>query len=74
MMGHKTSKLNLARKLKEIKEWLKIVRGSIRLKDWWQVLKAKLTGHYNYFGISGNYWCLRGCPETSKFKHIPSLT
>ncbi|WP_341817906.1 group II intron reverse transcriptase/maturase [Wolbachia endosymbiont (group A) of Andrena fulva] len=59
MMGHKTSKLNLARKLKEIKEWLKIVRGSIRLKDWWQVLKAKLTGHYNYFGISGNYWCLK---------------
>lgn len=59
MMGHKTSKLNLARKLKEIKEWLKIVRGSIRLKDWWQVLKAKLIGHYNYFGISGNYWCLK---------------
>ncbi|WP_353271647.1 group II intron reverse transcriptase/maturase [Wolbachia endosymbiont (group A) of Nomada goodeniana] len=59
MMGHKTSKLNLARKLKEIKEWLKIVRGSIRLKDWWQVLKAKLRGHYNYFGISGNYWCLK---------------
>lgn len=59
IMGHKTSKLNLARKLKEIKEWLKIVRGSIRLKDWWQVLKAKLTGHYNYFGISGNYWCLK---------------
>ncbi|SRR6266550_3638651 len=59
MMGHKTSKLNLARKLKEIKEWLKKVRGSIRLKDWWQVLKAKLTGHYNYFGISGNYWCLK---------------
>ncbi|WP_353271765.1 group II intron reverse transcriptase/maturase [Wolbachia endosymbiont (group A) of Nomada goodeniana] len=59
MMGHKTSKLNLARKLKEIKEWLKIVRGSIQLKDWWQVLKAKLTGHYNYFGISGNYWCLK---------------
>ncbi|MDX5526912.1 MAG: group II intron reverse transcriptase/maturase [Wolbachia endosymbiont of Andrena nigroaenea] len=59
MMGHKTSKLNLARKLKEIKEWLEKVRGSIRLKDWWQVLKAKLTGHYNYFGISGNYWCLK---------------
>ena len=59
IMGHKTSKLNLARKLKEIKEWLKIVRGSIRLKAWWQVLKAKLTGHYNYFGISGNYWCLK---------------
>ena len=58
MMGHKTSKENLSRKLKEIKIWLKSVRNLLRLKDWWPVLKAKLTGHYNYFGISGNYRCL----------------
>ncbi|WP_265034740.1 MULTISPECIES: group II intron reverse transcriptase/maturase [unclassified Wolbachia] len=55
IMGHKTSKLSQARKLKGIKEWLKMVRNYICLKDWWQVLKAKLIGHYNYFGISGNY-------------------
>lgn len=55
IMGHKTSKINLARKLKEIKEWLKTTRNRICLKDWWQILKAKLRGHYNYFGISGNY-------------------
>lgn len=55
IMGHKTSKINLARKLKEVKEWLKTIRNQVRLKDWWQVLKAKLRGHYNYFGVSGNY-------------------
>lgn len=55
MMKQKTSKISLARKIKEIKEWLKAVRNLIRLKDWWQILKAKLRGHYNYFGISGNY-------------------
>lgn len=55
IMGHKTSKINLARKLKEIKEWIKTVRNRARLKDWWQKLKVKLIGHYNYFGISGNY-------------------
>ncbi|MDM8335809.1 group II intron reverse transcriptase/maturase [Wolbachia pipientis] len=55
VIGHKTSKINLARKLKEIKEWLKTIRNQICLKDWWQVLKAKLRGHYNYFGVSGNY-------------------
>lgn len=55
IMGHKTSKISLARKLKEIKEWIKTVRNLIHLKDWWQVLKSKLRGHYNYFGISGNY-------------------
>lgn len=55
MVGHKTSKENLSRKLKEIKEWVKKIRNKVHLKDWWSILKAKLTGHYNYFGVSGNY-------------------
>jgi group II intron reverse transcriptase/maturase len=59
VMGHKTSKENLCRKLKETKEWLKNIRNKLRLKEWWPVLKSKLTGHYNYFGVSGNYRCLQ---------------
>lgn len=59
IMGHKTRKENLSRKLKEIQEWLKRVRSLLKLKAWWPVLKAKLTGHYSYFGISGNFHCLR---------------
>ncbi len=59
MIGHKTSKENLNRKLKEIKEWIKNVRNLATVKAWWPILKAKLTGHYNYFGISGNMRCLR---------------
>ncbi len=59
IMGHKTSKENFSRKLKETKEWLKKIRNQLRLKEWWPVLKSKLTGHYNYFGISGNYRCLQ---------------
>jgi group II intron reverse transcriptase/maturase len=55
--GHKTAKQNLAYKLREVKEWLKKVRNLIPLREWWPVLKAKLVGHYSYFGISGN---LRG--------------
>lgn len=58
IMGHKTSKENLNRKLKETKEWIKKVRNQLSLKEWWPTIKAKLTGHYNYFGISGNYHCL----------------
>jgi len=58
IMGHKTSKENLSRKLKETKIWLKKVRNQRRLTEWWPILKAKLTGHYNYFGISGNFHCL----------------
>lgn len=59
IMGHKTSKKNLSRKLKETKIWLKKVRNQCCLKSWWPTLKAKLTGHYNYFGVSGNYHCLQ---------------
>jgi len=59
VIGHKTSKENLNRKLRGTKEWVKSVRNLFTLKTWWSVLKAKLTGHYNYFGISGNFRCLR---------------
>ena len=59
VMGHKTSKENFCRKLKETKEWLKKIRNQLHLKEWWPVLKSKLTGHYNYFGISGNCRCLQ---------------
>ena len=58
IMGHKTSKKNLSGKLKEIKEWVKKIRNQLKLRNWWPMLKAKLTGHYNYFGVSGNYRCL----------------
>ena len=63
MMCHKTTKSNFARKLKEVQEWLKAIRSQIPLKEWWPVLKSKLAGHYNYFGISGNYI------RISKFYH-----
>lgn len=54
-MKHKTSKGNLRRKLKETKEWVKSVSRSRVKQIWWPTLKAKLTGHYQYFGISSNY-------------------
>lgn len=57
--GHKTSKVNMSRKLKEINAWLKQIRNKVVLKEWWTILVAKLQGHYNYFGISGNMRCLQ---------------
>jgi group II intron reverse transcriptase/maturase len=59
MMGHKTAKNKLAMSIKLTKEWLKKVRNLCRMKEWWPTLKAKLRGHYNYYGISGNMRCLR---------------
>jgi len=31
----------------------------VDVKDWWKVLIAKVRGHYEYFGISGNYASLK---------------
>lgn len=59
MLAHRTTKVGLSRALKELNLWLKKVRNLFPLKDWWRILRAKLTGHYNYYGISGNMLCLR---------------
>lgn len=59
VMGHKTRKERFRRKLKETKEWVKKIRCTLHLKEWWPVLKSKLRGHYNYFGVSGNYRSLQ---------------
>jgi group II intron reverse transcriptase/maturase len=59
MAGHKTSKENLRRKLREMKDWLKSVRSVASFSDWRPTLHAKLIGHYNYFGVSNNMRCLR---------------
>ncbi|MBC8552862.1 MAG: group II intron reverse transcriptase/maturase [Bacteriovoracaceae bacterium] len=59
LMGHKTQKEKLRKGLIELNTWLKKIRNSLLLKDWWKILRAKLVGHYNYFGVSGNIKCLR---------------
>lgn len=59
MAGHKTSKDNLRRKLREMKDWLKSVRSVASFSEWRPTLHAKLIGHYNYFGLSNNMRCLK---------------
>jgi len=40
---------------KEMNVWLKTVRNATETKKWWKVLAAKLRGHYEHCGVSGNY-------------------
>ncbi len=58
-MGHKTASQRFRQKAKELNGWLKRIRNSVELKEWWKVLQRKLVGHYRYYGISGNYPALR---------------
>ena len=54
-VGRKTRKKKYNEKLKEMNSWLKSVRNMVGIEEWWKVLAAKLRGHYEYYGISGNY-------------------
>jgi RNA-directed DNA polymerase len=59
IMGHKTSGINLSRKLKAVNTWMRKSRNAFPLNELWATMKAKLIGHYNYFGINGNIRCLQ---------------
>ncbi len=39
--------------------WLRKIRNYRKAKEWWPVLQAKLRGHYQYYGVSGNMRSLR---------------
>lgn len=54
LMKVKTSKQRMKNKIKEMSKWLKVIRNRVKIKDIWKVLKAKLRGHYNYYGVSSN--------------------
>jgi len=53
-VGRKTISKRFTAKLKELYFWLKSVRCR-KPKTWWRILCAKLRGHFQYYGISGNY-------------------
>lgn len=53
-VSRRTARKRYVTKLKEVYMWLKSVRN-IKPKEWWQTLCAKVRGHYQYYGVSGNY-------------------
>ncbi len=50
----KTSAKKFRKACKEMNIWLRKVRCTAKPKDWWPTLRAKLRGHFQYYGISGN--------------------
>ena len=59
IVGRKTSAKKSRKKCKETNAWLKAVRNAAPTKEWWPLLAAKLRGHYQYYGVSGNMASLR---------------
>ena len=54
-VGRKTSSKKFVKKCKEMTVWLKSIRNAAKPKEWWNTLNSKLRGHFQYYGVSGNY-------------------
>lgn len=59
----KTQKERLHKKIMEYEAWIKKTRSLMTLSELWEMIKAKIRGHYQYFG----YWMNR-----SKLNHFYS--
>lgn len=66
----KTSKQKYQASVKRMKDWLKTVKNRKPLPDIWNLLILKLRGHYQYYGVSGNYRKIRDFQEqTERLAH-----
>lgn len=54
-LGNKTSSKKIKRSITQMNLWLKSVRNLWKIQRIWKLLASKLQGHYNYYGISGNF-------------------
>jgi len=63
-LGRKTDGKKLRTKLKEMNEWLKTSRNAYPIQEIWKTLRSKLRGHFQYYGVSGNY------RQISNFSHL----
>lgn len=59
MVGIRTSRKRMNRAIVSMNIWLKGVRNLVSTETIWEKLSAKLTGHYNYYGISGNFAAIK---------------
>ncbi len=64
ILFRKTSNKKFRIKCKEMNNWLRRIRNYKKTREWWPVLQAKLRGHYQYYGVSGNM------PSLNKFHNL----
>jgi len=50
----KTQQKTLHRKIQDFYLWIKSCRSSLKIDRIWKLAKAKLQGHFNYYGFSDN--------------------
>ena len=58
-LGVRTSKKKMKMKKQAVKAWLK-TRLTKPVADTMRLINLSLAGHYNYYGVSGNYHAIQG--------------
>lgn len=58
-LGRKTKRKKFISKCKDMTDWLRGIRNTNKPKVWWQTLNSKLRGHFQYYGVSGNYKAIK---------------
>jgi RNA-directed DNA polymerase len=58
-VGRRTECKRLNKAVGKVKVWLQVNRNRIPLKDIWKRISQMLTGHYSYYGVSGNYFKIK---------------
>lgn len=58
-VGRKTDRKRFRKAVTEMNQWLKKVRNTVKVKEWWKILISKIRGHLRYYGISGNMLWLK---------------
>jgi group II intron reverse transcriptase/maturase len=53
-IGRKTDRKKFKLRMVEMNIWLKEVRNLLTIKEVWRIFKAKLRGHFQYYGVSEN--------------------
>ncbi|WP_038291649.1 group II intron maturase-specific domain-containing protein, partial [Acetivibrio straminisolvens] len=59
----RTSRKKFWAKVKSVKQWVKSVRNELSIYSIFKRIKAILTGHFHYYGITDNY------PMLQQFKY-----
>ena len=63
----KTQKEKLVRSINEFYLWCKNIRNRLPLSKIWELAKAKIEGHLNYYGyVTNNLKCYHFCSEARK--------
>jgi len=65
VVKRKTAKSRLKRALAALSEWCRKNRH-VPVKEQYQTLTQKLWGHYGYYGIIGNFYCLQEFREAAR--------